>query len=176
MTSSEGARPDSASAPVSVAASASASASVADLGLVDGLAQLTFLVHGALAEIAARQDLSMIQVRLLGVLRDREPAMRELGRLLGLDKSSVTGLVDRAQRRGLVVREASATDRRSYRVSATPAGRELAERVAAEFAERIDAFAAALTGDERRLLAGLATRVVAADAHRHGVDLRTGGS
>ncbi len=66
-----------------------------DLGLVDALAQLSFLVHNALAEIAAQHDLSIIQTRLLGVLRDREPTMNALGRHLGLDKSSISGLVDR---------------------------------------------------------------------------------
>jgi hypothetical protein len=71
-----------------------------DLGLVDALAQLSFQVHNCLAEIAADHDLSIVQTRLLGVLRDREPTTNELGRHLGLDKSSISSLVDRAQRRG----------------------------------------------------------------------------
>ncbi len=37
--------------------------------------------------------------------------MNELARLLDLDKSSVTGLVDRAERRGLVTRVPSTADR-----------------------------------------------------------------
>jgi hypothetical protein len=51
--------------------------------LVDALAQLSFLVSNALAEIAGQHDLSIILTRLLGVLRDREPTMNALGRLLG---------------------------------------------------------------------------------------------
>lgn len=144
-----------------------------DLGLVDALAQLSFLVHNALAEIAARRDLSMIQVRLLGVLRDREPTMNELGRLLGLDKSSITGLVDRAQRRDLVTRTVSAADRRAFQVSITVAGRRLAEEVAAEFTARIDAAAAPLPETDRRVLSRLASRIVTADATHRGVDLGT---
>src|ERR1700722_12237485 len=89
----------------------------ADLGIVDGLAQLSFLVWGILAKRAAHHDLSMIQTRLLGVLRDRQPGMNELATLLELDKSSVTGLVDRAEKRGLVTRTVSTTDRRAVRVS-----------------------------------------------------------
>ena len=46
------------------------------------------------------------------MLRDRTPAMNELARLLGLDKSSISGLVDRAERRGLVIRIPSAEDKR----------------------------------------------------------------
>lgn len=94
-----------------------------DFGLVDALAQLSFVVQSALAEIAGQYDLSVIQTRMLGILRDREPTMNQLGRHLGLDKSSITGLVDRAQRRGLVTRTASAVDRRSFQVSITDAGR-----------------------------------------------------
>ena len=78
-----------------------------DLGLVDGLAQLSFAVQGALGRIAATHDLSTVQARLLGVLRDRRSTIKELAAYLGLDKSSVTGLVDRAEGRGLVRRLAS---------------------------------------------------------------------
>ena len=69
-----------------------------ELSPVDGLAQLCFVVLGMLERRAAADDLSIIQTRLLGVLRDRKPTMQELARFLGLDKSSVTGLVDRAER------------------------------------------------------------------------------
>jgi MarR family transcriptional regulator, lower aerobic nicotinate degradation pathway regulator len=144
-----------------------------DLGLVDALAQLSFLVHNALAEIAAQHDLSIIQTRLLGVLRDREPTMNALGRLLGLDKSSVSGLVDRAQRRGLVTRCVSATDRRAVQVSITETGRQLAGQVAVSFAARIETFTAGLPDADRQLLAQLAARIVAADADRRGIDMRT---
>src|SRR5580700_43407 len=89
------------------------------LSPADGLAQLSFLIHGILERRAREHDLSIIQIRLLGVLRDRTPTMNELARYLDLDKSSVTGLVDRAQRRGLVVRVPSATDRRAVLVSLT---------------------------------------------------------
>ena len=60
------------------------------LSPADGLAQLSFLIHAILERRAREQDLSIIQLRLLGVLRDRKPTMNELARLLSLDKSSVT--------------------------------------------------------------------------------------
>jgi MarR family transcriptional regulator, lower aerobic nicotinate degradation pathway regulator len=144
-----------------------------DPGLADALAQLSFLVHNALAEIAGQHDLSIIQMRLLGVLRDREPTMNALGRLLGLDKSSVSGLVDRAQRRGLVTRTVSAIDRRAVQVSITGTGRQLAEQGAARFTERIETLAAGLPDSDRQLLSQLAARILAADADRRGIDLRT---
>ncbi len=142
-----------------------------DLGLVDALAQLSFLVHNALAEIAGQHGLSIIQTRLLGVLRDREPTMNALGRHLGLDKSSVSGLVDRARRRGLVTRTVSPADRRAVQVSVTDTGRQLAGQVAAAFTERVETFTAGLADADRRLLSQLATQIVTADADRLGIDL-----
>ncbi|MET7684896.1 MarR family transcriptional regulator [Streptomyces sp. NPDC005423] len=142
-------------------------------GLVDALAQLSFLVQNALAGIAGQHELSVVQTRLLGILRDREPTMHQLGRHLGLDKSSITGLVDRAQRRGLVTRTVSPTDRRSFQVSITDAGRRLAEQVAAEFAERIERSVAPLPGPDRERLTRLAVRIVSADAETRGPDPRT---
>lgn len=144
-----------------------------DLGLVDALAQLSFLLHDALAEIAGQLDLSIIGIRLLGILRDREPAMNELGRFLGLDKSSISGLVDRAERRGLVTRNVSVTDRRAFQVSITDTGRQLVGQGAARFSERIETLAAGLSDTDRQLLSRMATQiVVTADTHRHTFDLR----
>ena len=76
----------------------------------------------ALGEIAAAHDLSLTQMRLLGILRDRVPAMLDLARHLGLGKSSVTGLIDRAERRGLVERAPAPHDGRGVHVRLTPRG------------------------------------------------------
>jgi DNA-binding MarR family transcriptional regulator len=140
-----------------------------DLGLVDALAQLSFLVHGALTEIAARHGLSIVQTRLLGVLRDRTPTMNELGRYLGLDKSSVTGLVDRAERRGLVSRTVSAADRRAFLVSITASGRNVGGQVDAQFAGRIEALADGLPDADKRQLSQLASQLVAVGAKDHAI-------
>jgi DNA-binding MarR family transcriptional regulator len=113
-----------------------------------------------LAQHAARHDGSVVQARLLGILRDREPTMQELARLLGLDKSSATGLVDRAEQRGLVRRIASTQDRRSTRVKLTAAGRRLVNRVAADFAAQITDLTGQLSNAERSTLSALASRIV----------------
>ena len=142
-----------------------------DLGIVDALAQLSFLVWGTVAKKAAEHDLSMIQTRLLGVLRDREPSMNQLATLLALDKSSVTGLVDRAERRGLVTRTVSTEDRRAFRVALTDNGRALVAGVADEFRKEVDIMLTDLSEAERSELSSLASRVVRASAARMGVDL-----
>jgi DNA-binding MarR family transcriptional regulator len=144
-----------------------------DLGLVDALAQLTFAVQGALGRIAAGHDLSIVQIRLLGILRDRRPTINELARLLQLDKSSVTGLVDRAQERGLVRRTASALDRRSVQVTITAAGQELVNAGTQAFEAEIALLVADLSPAARTRLSATASRIVTADAQRRGIDILT---
>jgi DNA-binding MarR family transcriptional regulator len=141
------------------------------LNTVDGLAQLSFLVLGTLERRAAEHELSLIQTRLLGVLRDRRPTMLELAKLLGLDKSSVSGLVDRAERRGLVARIPSAADRRSVLVSLTDQGRALATSVAAQFEADVAALVELLPAGDRTALSSLVSRLLVTHAAAHGIDL-----
>jgi DNA-binding MarR family transcriptional regulator len=138
---------------------------------VDAIAQVSFLVQGMLERRAGRRGISLVQTRLLGILRDRSPTMNELAQLLGLDKSSTSGLVDRAQLRGFVRRVPSQIDRRSIRVRLTDEGRALAERVASEFTEDVAALLEPLPAEDRERLTRLLRRVVVTHAERHGVDL-----
>ena len=129
--------------------------------LVDGLVQLSFAVQSVLADAAGANDLSVPQLRLLGVLRDRRPGMLELATLFGVDKSSMTGLVDRAEQRGLVRREPAEHDRRSVLVSITPAGRTLATEVEAVVYRRISSLVAPLSARDQAGFERLVTRLAA---------------
>ncbi|MEU6340794.1 MarR family transcriptional regulator [Streptomyces sp. NPDC046977] len=128
----------------------------------DALVQLSFLVHGTLARVAARHDLSLVQIHLLGILRDRRPGMLELARHLDLDKSSMTGLVGRAEKRGLVERLPSPHDGRGVLVALTPLGRRLAEQCTAEMDEHIAALTDALTSGERSAIRAVSTKLLRA--------------
>jgi DNA-binding MarR family transcriptional regulator len=145
--------------------------SATDLGMVDAVVQLSFAVQGVLGRLAAEHDLSITQLRLLAILRDRDPGMLELARHLGLEKSSVSGLIDRAERRRLVARTAAPVDGRGVLVTLAPEGRRLAEQLADRvIAELVDLLAPVPAG-ERERLARLATRVVQHHAAERGVDL-----
>jgi MarR family transcriptional regulator, lower aerobic nicotinate degradation pathway regulator len=146
-------------------------ASGQQLSPADGLAQLSFVVQGMLEHRAAEHGLSIIQARLLGVLRDRTPTMNDLARLLGLDKSSVTGLVDRAERRGLVMRVPSTTDRRATLVTLTGDGRALVSQAAACFEADVLTMLERLPSRDREALSGLVSRLLAAHAAEQGIDL-----
>jgi DNA-binding MarR family transcriptional regulator len=135
------------------------------------MAQLTFAIHAMLERRAAEHDLSVTQTRLLGVLRDRTPTMHELARFLDLDKSSVTGLVDRAERRGLVTRTPSTADRRAVQVSLTDQGRALITQAATRFDTDITTLLTRLPPRDRQTLTTLVTRLLTAHAEDHGIDL-----
>ena len=131
------------------------------LGLVDSLVQLSFLIQAVLGRIAAEYELSMSQVRLLGILRDRRPGMLELAAHLSLDKSSITGLVDRAEQRGLVERAKTPEDRRGVRVSLTRKGHALAAAFGKQVEREIVRLAEGLAADGRKALSDLASQIVA---------------
>ena len=132
-----------------------------DLSLVDSLVQLSFLIQAVLLRIGTAHDVSIIQIRLLGVLRDREPGMMELAKILNLDKSSVTGLVDRAERRGLVQRTTTPEDGRAFRVSVTPKGRELIAEATGEIEGAIQTLVAGLSDHDRDQFTKIASRIFA---------------
>jgi DNA-binding MarR family transcriptional regulator len=143
----------------------------AELDPVDALAQISFLVQGSIERRAGEQGLSLVQTRLLGILRDRTPTMNELAELLGLDKSSTSGLVDRAQNRGLVRRVPSQLDRRSVRVRLTAEGRDLVQSVSTLFAADVAAVLEPLPAEARAQLTTLVSQVLVAHAAARGIDL-----
>ena len=86
--------------------------------------------------------------------------MQELAWYLGLDKSSMTGLVDRAERRGPVRRAPAPHDGRAVQVSLTAEGRELARTITAAAGRRIHALTEDLSDSQRSQLSLLASMVV----------------
>lgn len=119
---------------------------------MDALAQSAFVVMATLTRIGAEHDLSLTQLRVLGILRDRRPRMAELADFLGLEKSTMSGLIDRAERRGLVARGKNPQDGRAIDVFMTPAGHALAERVHAEVRQALAPLTDRLGEQESRAL------------------------
>lgn len=124
--------------------------------VIDALARLGFAVIDVLGRAAAEHDISVTQLRLLGILRDRTPSMAAIAEHLGLDRSSVSGLIDRAERRGLVARRTSADDARVTLVELTPAGGRLAEQLAATVTERMARLLQNVSAADRARLVALA--------------------
>jgi DNA-binding MarR family transcriptional regulator len=131
---------------------------------VDALVRVSFAIFAVLTRAAVECDLSVTQVRLLGILRDRTPTMAAIAEFLRLDRSSISGLIDRAERRGLVARQASADDGRVTHIRLTPTGWEIGERVAAIVNSETELLIAGVSATERSRLIRLAETIVGAEA------------
>src|SRR5579863_6390049 len=99
--------------------------------LIDVLVQATFMTVAVLSSVAADNDLSLTQLRVLAILRDRRVRMSALAAYLGLDRSTMSGLVERAEKRGLLARAPDPSDGRAVEVFLTSDGAGLADAVAA---------------------------------------------
>ena len=130
------------------------------LGVVTALVRGAFLVNAVYTESARRHGLTPQQGQLLCVLMAQPYGMTELGSMLGLAKSSLTGLVDRTERNGLVRREPDPHDLRVVRVGLTSRGARLAGEFYGATCRRVDELAAGLGAAERDRLATLLGRVV----------------
>lgn len=62
---------------------------------------------------------------LMSLNRPQPPAMKEVSSLLAMDRTTLTAALKPLERRGLVVIEQDPDDRRSRRLSLTPAGERL---------------------------------------------------
>ena len=129
--------------------------------LIDALVRNTFQVMGVLTRLSAEHDLSLTQLRVLGILRDRRVRVTDLAAYLGLDKSTLSGLIDRAERRGLLARGKNPDDRRVVEVSIAPAGAELVERLETEGRRELAPALGRLDPEQRAQLVRLLELVLA---------------
>jgi DNA-binding MarR family transcriptional regulator len=132
--------------------------SSADTGqqeLISALVRASFATTAVLSRVAAEYDLSLTQLRVLAILRDRRVRMSELADYLGLDKSTISGLVDRAEKRGLLQRAPNPADGRATDVFLTGAGRQLADLGEAKIARSLSPMTGKLTRAEALRLTAL---------------------
>jgi MarR family transcriptional regulator, organic hydroperoxide resistance regulator len=75
------------------------------------------------ALVAANVRVTFVQAGILFLLKQSNGrTMSDLSQLIGVDNSTLTGLVDRLEKVGFVARQASPTDRRSLLIQVTPEG------------------------------------------------------
>jgi DNA-binding MarR family transcriptional regulator len=127
--------------------------------LVDALVQATFMTMAVLSSVAAENDLSLTQLRVLAILRDRRVRMSRLAAYLGLDRSTMSGLVERAVKRGLLTRAADPGDGRAIDVFLTKGGAELADTLYARIERELSPATDRLTPAERNRLQALLARM-----------------
>ena len=135
----------------------------------DELIRLTALTRSVFARVAEEHGLPAAQARMMCVLAGGPRRMSELAGLLDIEKAALTGLADRAERRGLIARAPVPGDRRALSVALTPQG----DTAAAAFHRDVSAELANLTavlpaGERARFCRSLA-RITTAAASRGAV-------
>ncbi len=129
--------------------------------VADGLIRLSGLTQAVFAQVAERHGLPSAQARMLCLLAAGPRGMSELAGMLGVEKAALTGLADRAQRRGLIARTAVPGDRRALSITLTPAGASAATAFHRELSAELTRLTEVLPPAERAAFGRGLARVTA---------------
>lgn len=130
-------------------------------GLADALVPAAFATMAVLNKIGAENDLSLTLMRVLGILRDRRPRMVELADYLGLEKQTMSGLIARAEKRGLVARAPNVEDGRATDVFLTGEGVRLFDQLHGQMRQALAPLTEGLGATDQKLLQDLLERMLA---------------
>ncbi len=119
--------------------------------VVDGLLEVANRVHHVVCSVAARHDLTPQQLELLRMLAV-PVSMRAFAEELSCDPSNETGLVDRAERLGLVERVTDQSDRRVRILKLTTKGRNLRSTINREVARSLTNALGLSTDDHAKVM------------------------
>ena len=125
-----------------------------DLLILRSLRRIMRAVDVQSHRLSAEYAITGPQVVCLQAVSEDGPLVTSaLAKLVHLGNSTVVGIVDRLEQKGLVARERSTVDRRVVLVHATPAGRDLLARVPSPLQARLAAGLARLPEKKQRALA-----------------------
>ena len=97
------------------------------------ISRVTLLATSCLKKALAAQGAEVVKPAYLGVLmslwKENGLKMVELGRRAGLEPSTMSGLLDRMGRDGLVSRSSDPKDRRTLQISLTEPGWQVRDKV-----------------------------------------------
>jgi DNA-binding MarR family transcriptional regulator len=134
-------------------------APASDEGLANALVTTAFVTMAVINKIGAENDLSLSLIRVLGILWDRRPRMAELADYLGLEKQTMSGLIARAEKRGLVARAPNKEDGRATDVFLTSDGAQLVKRLRAQGQQALAPIIEQLSASDQQLLQQLLQRM-----------------
>jgi DNA-binding MarR family transcriptional regulator len=123
-----------------------------DQELAGALVQTMHRLQDLHAESSRPLGLTPQQAHLLCVLLGGPLGMTELSRILSIERSSLTSMVDRLERRDLVARTANPTDRRACHIELTADGKSLAHDAHDAVVARIETLTADLPAATRKTL------------------------
>ncbi len=108
----------------------------------------------------ADRNVSPVQgLVLISLAEEDRTTSAHLGQRVQLDSATLTGIIDRLEKSGLVERQKNPDDRRAILICLTEKGRQMAEELKriSETANR--EFLAGLSADEERMLRALLCRI-----------------
>ena len=144
-------------ATTSTPAATSEEAKSALLAYLDALA-LAEPIQARLWQLA---ELTLTQVQVMRtLLRGGPQTLGRLGQLNGLSPTSVTRIVDRLEKRGIVTRRRESEDRRLVRVHLEPAGERVMSEIRVIKGSDIHQAVEAMTSEERTQLTASLRRLV----------------
>jgi DNA-binding MarR family transcriptional regulator len=109
-------------------------------------------------------------VGILGVINQADGLSQQaLGERLGIFPSRLVAIVDEMERLGLIERRNNPSDRRSYALYLTKAGREMLVKLSGIAREHQDSLCAALTAAECAQLTELLSRIAAEQGLKPGI-------
>ncbi|MCX7852477.1 MAG: MarR family transcriptional regulator [Caldilineales bacterium] len=132
-------------------------------GLSQRLLHLNWLQHRQIARQIAAFDLTVPQFYTLITLINLggSATMGTLSRELNQVSATMTGIVDRLVREGLVERSRSDEDRRAVLVTLTPRGYEIVEKAWAQSLNALDRMLSQMSDSERELAVRLLDALMA---------------
>ena len=127
--------------------------------LVDNLFFLFRALHRGLESQVMEYGFTVPQRIVMGhLVRYGDLSVKELSQKVGLSHSTISGIVDRLERKGLVMRSQNPQDRRITKVTTTDLGKNHINMLPHQmFSSVVDAFNQATAADQIKIMEGLAT-------------------
>ena len=118
------------------------------------ISNVSWLAKRHLAHEISAYSLTAPQYSVLNCLKQQSnpQTMSQLAHECAAVMPTMTGIIDRLEARGLVIRKRDPNDRRSLFISITPTGQALVDEVTRHRCEQANKFLMSITGDERLIL------------------------
>jgi MarR family transcriptional regulator, organic hydroperoxide resistance regulator len=129
------------------------------MGVITNVQHATHRIVRHLETALAAIGVDQAEAHVLSALAAGPMTVAALVEALGVKRSTLTNILDRLERRGLVSREINPHDRRSFVVRPTRGGERAAKKVATTFAAVDARLARATTANEREAFEAVLARL-----------------
>ena len=129
------------------------------MGIITNVQHATHRIGRHLETVLAAVGVDQAEAHVLSALAAGPMTVAALVQTVGVKRSTLTNILDRLERRGLVSREINPHDRRSFVVRPSRGGERAAKKVAAAFAAVDARLARATTASEREAFDAVLARL-----------------